>query len=48
VDALFYFSSQANIIENALVRKLGLEVHDHLSPYNLGWINKDAKIKVTK
>jgi hypothetical protein len=31
-----------------LVNKLGLEVHDHPIPYPLGWVNKDAKIKVTK
>jgi hypothetical protein len=31
-----------------LDNKLGLEVHDHSSPYPLGWANKDAEIKVTK
>jgi hypothetical protein len=31
-----------------LVENLGLEVHDHPSPYPLGWKNKDAKIKVMK
>jgi hypothetical protein len=31
-----------------LVRNLGLEVHDHTSPYLLGWLKKDAEIKVTK
>jgi hypothetical protein len=31
-----------------LVNNLGLEVHDHPIPYPLGWVNKDAKIKVTK
>jgi hypothetical protein len=25
-----------------------LEVHDHPIPYPLGWIKKDAQIKVTK
>jgi hypothetical protein len=48
VDALFDFDSQANLIANDLFNKLGLEVHDQLSPYPLGWVNKDAKIKVTK
>jgi hypothetical protein len=48
VDTLFDFGSQANLIANDLVNKLGLEVHDHWSPYPLGWVNKDAKIKVTK
>jgi hypothetical protein len=31
-----------------LVNKLGLEVHDHPSPYPLGWVKKDVEIKVTK
>lgn len=31
-----------------MVEKLRLEVHDHPSPYSLGWVNKDAKLKVTK
>lgn len=26
---------------------MGLEVRDHTNPYPLGWINKDAKLKVT-
>jgi hypothetical protein len=30
-----------------LVSKLGLEVRNHPNPYALGWVNKDAKIKVT-
>jgi hypothetical protein len=25
-----------------------LDVHHHPSPYPLGWVNKDAEIKVTK
>jgi hypothetical protein len=48
VDALFDFGSQANLIAEYLVNKLGLEVHDHPHPYPLGWVNKDAKLKVTK
>lgn len=27
---------------------MGLEVCDHPSPYLLGWVHKDAKMKVTK
>ncbi len=27
---------------------LGLEVRDHSNPYPLGWVNKDAELKVTK
>jgi len=48
VDALFNSSSHANLIVDDLVSKLGLEVHDHPSPYPLGWVNKDANIKVIK
>jgi hypothetical protein len=48
VDALFNFSSQANLIVDDIVCKLGMEFYDHLSPYPLGWVNKDAKIKVAK
>ena len=48
ISSLFDSSSQVNIIATDLVNKLGLEVHDHPSPYPLGWVNKDAKIKVTK
>jgi hypothetical protein len=44
----FNSGSQANLIATDLVNKLGLEVHDHPSPYPLGWVNKDAEIKVTK
>jgi hypothetical protein len=47
IDALFDSGSQDNIIEVDLVNKLGLEVHDHPIPYPLGWVNKDAEIKVT-
>jgi hypothetical protein len=25
-----------------------MEIRDHPNPYPLGWVNKDAKIKVTK
>jgi hypothetical protein len=48
VDALFDFYSQANLIAKDLVNKLGLEVHDHPHPYPLGWVNKDAELRVTK
>jgi hypothetical protein len=48
VDTLFYFSSQANLTVVDLVNKLGLEVHDHPSPYPLGWVNEDVEINVTK
>jgi hypothetical protein len=48
VDALSISGSQANLITNDLVNKLGLEIHDHCNPCLLGWVNKDAKLKVTK
>jgi hypothetical protein len=48
IDAMFDSSSQVNIIATDLVSKLGLEVHNHTSFYPLGWVNKDANIKVTK
>ena len=48
IDALFNFGSWANLIATDLVNKLGLEVHSHPIPYPLGWVNKDAEIKVTK
>jgi hypothetical protein len=47
IDALFDFGSQVNLIATFMASKLGLEVHDHPIPYPLGWINKDAEIKVT-
>ena len=31
-----------------LVRKIGLEFHDHPHPYPLGWVNKDAELRATK
>ena len=48
IDALFDSRSQTNLIAVDMVSKIGLELHDHPSPYPLGWVNKDAKIKVTK
>ena len=48
VDALFNSGSQANLIAEDLESKLGLEVHEYPSPYPLGWVNKDTKIKETK
>jgi hypothetical protein len=48
LDGLFDLGSQANLIAYDLVSKLGLGVHDHPSPYPLGWVNKDATIRATK
>jgi hypothetical protein len=48
IDALFDSGSQANLIATNLLNNIGLEVHDHPSPYPLGWVNKDGNIKVKK
>ena len=48
IDALFDSGSQSNLIAADLVKKLGMEVHDHPNPYTLGWVHKDAEMKVTK
>lgn len=48
VDALFDTGLQVNIIISKLVNKLGLEVHDHIGPYPLGWVNTDVDLKVIK
>jgi len=37
-----------DLILTELVNKLGLEVCDHPIPYPLGWVNKDAKPKLTE
>ena len=42
VDALFDSGSQDNLIEEDLVSKLGLEVHDHPRMYPLVWVNKNT------
>jgi hypothetical protein len=47
IDVMFNYDSQTNLIAVDLVIKLGLEVHKYLIPYPLGWVNKDANIKVT-
>jgi hypothetical protein len=48
IDALFESGSLDNLIATNMFSKIGLEVHDHPSPYPLVWINKDVEIKVTK
>jgi hypothetical protein len=45
VDALFNFGPQVNLIAFDLLNKIGLEVP---SQYPLGWVKKDAEIKVIK
>jgi hypothetical protein len=48
IDSSFDSGSQAILIATNVVNKLELEVHDHVIPYPLGWVNKDANIKVMK
>ena len=48
IDALFDSRSQENLIAINLIKKLVLKFHYHPSPYPLGWVNKDAELKVTK
>jgi len=31
-----------------MVNDIGLNTHNHLHPYHLGWVHKDASLKVTK
>jgi hypothetical protein len=48
IDDLFDSSSHANLIAVDVVNNIGLEVHNRPDPYPLGWVNKDAEIKLTK
>jgi hypothetical protein len=48
IDTLFESGLQNNIIATDLVINIVLEVHNDYNPYPLGWVNKHAKIKVTK
>lgn len=45
---MFDSGSQANLISEALVKKLGLKTRPHVSPYPLGWIRNKDKLQVTK
>jgi hypothetical protein len=48
INTLLDSGSQVNIIAVNMVSKIGLEVHNHPSPYPLGCVKKHAEIKVTK
>jgi hypothetical protein len=48
IDTLFDPGSQVNLISEALVKKMGLEMKPHLNPYPLGWVCDKAKLNVTK
>ena len=48
METPFDIGSQANLISESLVKKLGLESNPHPKPYPLGWIHDKAKLNVTK
>jgi hypothetical protein len=48
IDTLFDMGSQVNLISEALVKNMGLEMKPHLKPYPLGWVCDKEKISVTK
>lgn len=48
IDTLFDIGSEANLIFEDLVKKLGLETRNHPRPYPLGLLNKETQIDVTK
>ena len=48
VETLFDTGSQANLISESLVKKLGLETKPHPKPYPLGWIHDKEKLNVIK
>ena len=48
IDTLFDSGSQVNLISEALVKKMGLEMKSQLKPYPLGWVCDKEKLNVTK
>jgi hypothetical protein len=48
IDTLFDPGSQVNLISEALVKKMGLEMKPHLKPYPLGWVCDKEKLNFTK
>jgi hypothetical protein len=48
IDTLFDLGSQVNLISEALVKNMGLEMKPHPKPYPLGWVCDKAKLNVTK
>lgn len=48
INAFFDSILKENNFGAELVNELGLEVHDCPIRYPLVWVNKDAKIKVSK
>jgi hypothetical protein len=48
IDTLFDPSSQVNLIYEALVKKIGLEMKPHVKPSPLGWVCDKETLNVTK
>jgi hypothetical protein len=48
IDTLFDLGSQVNLISEALVKKMGLEMKPHPKHYPLGWVCDKEKLNVTK
>ena len=48
IDTLFDLGSEVNLISEALVKKMGLEMKPHLKPYPLGWVCDKEKLNATK
>jgi hypothetical protein len=48
IDTLFDPSSQVNLIYEALIKKIGLEMKPHVKPYPLGWVCDKETLNVTK
>jgi hypothetical protein len=48
IDTLFDMGSQVNLISEALIKEMGLEMKPHPKPYPLGWVCDKAKLNVTK
>ena len=47
MDTLFDLGSQVNLISEALVKKMGLEMKPHPKPYPLGWVCDKEKLNAT-
>ena len=48
IDTLIDSGSQANLISEEVVKKLGLTTKPHKKPYPLWWVCKDKILQVTK
>jgi hypothetical protein len=48
IDTLLDSGSQANLISEEVVKKLGLKTKLHHKPYSLNWISKNHKLPITK